>query len=105
MEALQKFMRTLGMTDSLEISREYYSGRQNNCCIRVEVRRDGKEEYIQYHCYSLRSNGNIKYEEGNEVLGIQDGVLAYLGMDREIDNYFETRARELARKCLEQNNF
>lgn len=102
MEALHKFMNALNMTYSVEIDRDYYHRGHKNCCVKVEVKRDNKWEYLQYHCYSLKSNGNLRYEEGNEVTGIQDGVLTYLGMDREIDNYFDHKARELAKRYLEQ---
>ena len=102
MEALEKFMDALGITYSVVISRDYYHGGFKNCCIEIRVQRDGDDEYLQYNCYSLKRDGSLKYEEGNEVIGIHEGVLSYLGMDREIDNYFDQKARVLAKRYLER---
>ena len=102
MEALQKFMKALNMTYYVEIDRDYYFGGHKSCCVKIEVKRDGKPEYLQYHCYSLKRDGSLRYEEGNEIIGIQNGVLAYLGMDRDIDNYFDQKARVLAKNYLDK---
>lgn len=99
--SLEKFMNRLGITYGLEIDKSYYSRYGKQVCIQVVVYYKGEVQYDQYHCYGLK-NGKPFYSEGNEVKGINDGVLAYLGSDREIDNYFEDKARDIARKYLKQ---
>lgn len=102
MEALHKFMEAFNMTYSVEYDRDYYFGGHKSCCVKTEVKRDGNLEYLKYSCYSLKSNGDTRYEEGNEIKGIQDGVLTYLGMDRQIDNYFSQKAAQVAKNYLDK---
>ena len=104
MNALEKFMDSFGITYTIEIARTYRERVKPVCCLRILVERKGQPEYLQYHCYSLKSNGDLKYVEGNEIKGIHQGVLAYLGMDREIDNYFDLKAREIAKDYLIENS-
>lgn len=99
MTALEKFMDQMGLTSTIEIDRDYYT-LGPSVCVKVSVDRKGNNEYLQYHCYTLKSDGNVKYDEGNEIKGINQGVLAYLGMDREIDNYFDDKARKIAKDWL-----
>jgi hypothetical protein len=102
MDALKKFMDSMGIEYKVEKTNIYHQGERgtNVICVRVSVTRGEEQEYLQYHCYSKRKDGTLKYVEGNEVLGIHQGVLAYLGMDREIDNYFDNKAREVAKEYL-----
>jgi len=94
-------MDQMGLTSSIEVDRDYYTKQQYyTVCVRISVDRGKNNEYLQYHCYSLKSDGNLKYVEGNEIKGINKGVLAYLGMDREIDNYFDDKARKIAKAWL-----
>jgi hypothetical protein len=97
--SLEKFMDRMGITYDVEISRDYYSRDGRQVCIRVLAHYQGEEQYYQHHCYGLR-NGKVFYSEGNEVMGINDGVLAYLGKEKEIDNYFEDKTRAIARNYL-----
>lgn len=98
MDALKKFMDSMGVEVNIKIDRTYNNAK--GVCIRVELDREGQIEYLQYHCYSKKKDGSLKYEEGNEVVGIHQGVLSYLGMDREIDNYFDNKCREIAKRYL-----
>lgn len=102
MKALEKFMDQMGLTADIEIDRSYFV-RDPAVCVKISVDRKGSNEYLQYHCYVLKSDGTLKYDEGNEVKGINQGALAYLGMDREIDNYFDNKARLLATEYLKSN--
>ena len=97
--SLEKFMDRMGITYDIGIYRSYYSGYGKQVCIQVVVYYQGEEQYNQHHCYGLR-NGEPFYSEGNEVMGINDGVLAYLGKERDIDSYFEHKARAIARNYL-----
>ena len=94
----------MGITYDIEISRDYYSRDGRQVCIRVLAHYQGEEQYYQHHCYGLR-NGKVFYSEGNEVMGINDGVLAYLGKEKEIDTYFEDKARAIARNYLRWQEF
>lgn len=100
MKALEKFMDQMGLTSSIEVDRDYHTTRLGAVCVRISVDRGQSNEYLQYHCYTMRPDGNVKYDEGNQIKGINQGVLAYLGMDREIDNYFDNKAREIAKNWL-----
>ena len=102
--SLEKFMDRMGITYDIAVSRDYYSGYGKQVCVRVVVYYQGEEQFNQHHCYGLR-NGKVFYSEGNEVLGINDGVLAYLGKEKEIDNYFEDKARDMARNYLRWQEF
>ena len=100
MKSLEKFMDAMGLDYDISVDRTYFSYGKHVCCIKIEVFKGEDKEYIQYHCYSLKRNGEIKYEEGNEVKGIHSGALKYLGDDRNIDNYIDNKAREIAKKTL-----
>ena len=82
----------MGMDVFIDIHRGGYG---RFVCIEVLVRRGGIDEYHQYHCYN-KSRDGVRYAEGNMVKDVKDGVLAYLGDDKKVDNYFEKKARELA---------
>lgn len=102
-KSLEKFMKTLGITYTIEISRGYRDtfGRKNVC---YEIRVEYKEEsqYIQYHCYRWDGK-NMVYREGNEVMGVKDGVLAYLGENQKVDEYFDRLARVKAKDFFESD--
>ena len=100
--SLEKFMDTMGINYEIKIDRNYWSN-GHAVCAKIMVYYKSEPQYIQYHCYSKRRDGQLKYEEGNEVKGIQQGVLAYLGNDRAVDNYFDNLARIKVSKYLQQN--
>lgn len=102
MNALIKFMDTFDLKPTFEINRIYHENGRPSCCIKITVTRNDDPEYVQYHCYSIKPDGKLKYVEGNEVKGIHQGILAYLGMDREIDGYFDNKSREIAYEHLKQ---
>ena len=96
-------MNTMGITYTLEITRDYRDtmGRKYVCIeIRVEYKND--PQYIQHHCYQ-KSGDAILYSEGNEIMGIQDGVLGYLGDTKKVDNYFDLLARRMAKEYFEKD--
>lgn len=95
-----KFMNQMGMSLSVDVVRSYrnHNGRKA-MCIRVVVARKEKKEYDSIHCYEL-NNGKISYSEGNRSMGVEDGILAYLGDNREVENYLEGLARYEAKNLL-----
>lgn len=97
-------MDAFGITYTIEPISYYIQTGRPTCCVLIHVKRGEQTEYRQYHCYSLKRDGNLKYEEGNVTQHIHQGVLAYLGMDREIDNYFDSKAREVAKDYLTKNS-
>lgn len=100
--ALEKFMSQMGITYEINPGRSWFRprGGGRGICIHIQVYYQGNIEYDQYHCYNVKSNGSIIYDEGNRVKGIKDGILAYLGEDFKIDNYFDHLARIKAVKYL-----
>ena len=100
--ALEKFMNGMGITYTLEITRGYRDtlGRKN-VCTEIMVKYRGTLQYVQHHCYRKVGDA-ILYSEGNEIMGIKDGVLAYLGDDRMVDNYFESLTRRMAKEYFEK---
>lgn len=90
----------MGMSLSVDVVRSYrnHNGRKA-MCIRVVVARKGEKEYDSIHCYEL-NNGKISYSEGNRSMGVGDGILAYLGDNREVENYLEGLARYEAKNLL-----
>lgn len=98
--ALEKFINRLGLKVTIELNSTGFNKTWGKfVCCHVLVTRKGEVEYSQYHCYVPGINGP-KYSEGNEVKGVREGVLAYLGDDHKVDNYFEQKTRILA-----QNHF
>ena len=102
-KVLEKFMNTMGITYTLEITRGYRNtmGRKN-VCIEIMVKYKGEVQYIQHHCYR-KVGDSILYTEGNEIMGIKDGVLAYLGNPKKVDEYFDRLGREMAKEYFEKD--
>lgn len=98
-----KFMNQMGMKTSVDITRSYMNpnGRKS-VCVEVIVEHKRKKEYDSYHCYELR-NDKIVYSEGNEVIAVKEGLLAYLGNNRDVENYLEGLARYEAKKFFEKS--
>jgi hypothetical protein len=95
-----KFMNQMDMTLSVDVIKSYrnHNGRKS-VCVRVVVIRKEKKEYDSIHCYEL-NNGKISYSEGNRSMGVGDGILAYLGDNREVENYLEGLARYEAKNLF-----
>lgn len=93
-----KFLNRIDATVNIELERRYMDRQGNQVvCMKVEVKFKGKTHYLQYHCYSMK-NGKITYDEGNEVVPIKNGILAYLGNEKDVDNYFDALTRTEAKK-------
>lgn len=93
----------MGMKVSVDIARSYrnHNGRKS-VCLEVIVHYKDRKEYISYHCYEL-NNDKISYSEGNKVMGVEEGILAYLGNNRDVENYLESLARYEAKKFFEKS--
>ena len=90
----------MGMSLSVDVVRSYrnYNGRKA-VCIKVVVIRKKEKEYDSIHCYEL-NKGKISYLEGNKSKGVEHGILAYIGDNREVENYLEGLARYEAKNLL-----
>lgn len=100
--AILKFMDSLGITQRLTISRSGWNKKRVPfVCVKIELTRRGNTEYEQYHCYEYKSNEKVVYSEGNEVIGVGSGVMAYLGANDDVDRYFEILSRKVAKKHFE----
>lgn len=95
-----KFLNRLDATVNIGLSKE---GRNRQgvkfVCMKVEVIYRERVNYLQYHCYEMKNN-KIVYSEGNKVIGVDYGILAYLGNSGDVDRYFETLSRNEAKKYL-----
>ncbi len=102
--ALEKFINRLGLEVTIEVNSTGFTKKTwgEFVCCHVLVSRKDKIEYSQYHCYVKGIEGP-KYSEGNEVKGVREGLLGYLGEDRKVDNYFESKTRKLAQKYFSDN--
>lgn len=103
---IEKFINIMGLDYEIIITNAYRGtwGRKN-VCIKVRVFSkppEFKMEYIQNHCYHLR-NGKIIYDQGNTVQGVGQGVLAYIGDNEAVDNYFDALARDKAKEFFDEN--
>lgn len=93
----------MGMTVSVDITKSYRNhNNRKSVCTKVMVQRKGEKEYISHHCYELRGDV-IAYSEGNKIIGVEDGILAYLGDNRNVENYLEGLARYEAKKFFEKS--
>ena len=68
----------------------------------VVVYYKGKVEYKQYHCYTFTNEGKLFYSEGNTVKDVGEGILSYLGNNKDVDNYFDELARYEAKKYYQK---
>jgi len=101
--ALEKFINRLGLKVTIELNSTGLKQSWGKfVCCHVLVSRKDEIEYSQYHCYVPGIEGP-KYSEGNEVKGVREGLLGYLGEDRKVDNYFESKTRKLAQKYFSDN--
>lgn len=97
--SLIKFMDRMGMSSEIELSRHYIDSRgKRNICMSVVVYYKGNVEYKQYHCYTFTNEGKLFYSEGNTVKDVGEGILSYLGNNKDVDNYFDELARYEAKK-------
>lgn len=93
----------MGITYKITPARSWFHPRGGRgICMHIEVYYQGNVEYDQYHCYIVKSDGSIIYDEGNQVKDVKDGILAYLGEDMKVDNYFDHLARIKAVKYLDK---
>lgn len=95
-------MNRLGISQNIEITRSYLNRGVPSVCVVVELIYKGSVDYKQHHCYEYK-NGKVVYSEGNEVKGLDKSILAYLGNNKDIDNYFDQLARYKAKQFFENN--
>jgi hypothetical protein len=102
--ALEKFMSAMGITYEIEpdsIAEE--SGGYQDLCVHITVFYRGDIELDQYRCYKHKPNVDIRYSIGHTVKGVKEGILAVLGDDFEVTNYFEKLARKKAKEYFEKD--
>mgnify|MGYP003340380319 FL=1 len=57
-------------------------------------------EYEQYDCYEITNHGLIYYGEGDKIVGVRDGIFAYLGDEKNVNNFFENESRKKVEEFL-----
>lgn len=101
--ALEKFMSALDITYKIKPdSIEYVSGGYRNLCMHITVFYRGNIELDEYRCYKHKKNVDIRYSEGHIVKAVKEGILAGLGDDYKVENYFETLAKIKAMEYFEK---
>jgi hypothetical protein len=103
--ALEKFMSAMGITYEIEpdsISEE--SGGYQLLCVHITVFYRGDIELDQYRCYLYKENVDIRYHIGHTVKGTKEGILAALGDDYKVENYFENLAKIKAIEYFEKES-
>lgn len=101
--ALEKFMDQMGIVYTIAPGRSFFHPRGGvNICMHVLVVYKGNVEYDQFHCYNVKNGSSISYDEGNQQKGVTEGILAYLGDEDKVDQYFEEIARAKALKIIKQ---
>jgi len=101
---IKKFMETMGITYNIEQTRRLIYAGKPSACYEVNAYHKGKKEYEQHYCYSIKSNGELTFEDANDVKGPSDGIFAYLGMNREVNNFFKEKVKSVAIHYLKSNH-
>lgn len=94
--AIEKFIDRLGIQYSVNPSRSYILNGKEHVCIKIVVTHKRQKQFEQYICFSKGSNGRASWEESNTIIGSDQGVFAYLGDRKSVDNYFYQKARDFA---------
>jgi hypothetical protein len=103
--ALEKFMSAMGITYEIEPdSIGEASGGYQELCIHITVFYRGNIELDQYRCYKHKQNVDVRYSQGYIVKGAKEGILAALGDDYKVENYFENLARKKAIEYFEKES-
>lgn len=94
---IEKLMSNMGIKYNIEVARPLFMSRGKYIiCYVIEVWYEGEIQYEQYHCYEIRRDGKVVYEDGNTVKSIESGILSFLGMNKEVSKYFSNKTREMA---------
>jgi hypothetical protein len=107
--ALEKFIDRMGITYSIKTGPVILVANPKNpfnrtlprICVDITVDYLGELQYGQVHCYIL-DEGKLQYREGDRSMKISDGVLAYLGDNDKVDEYFDQLARKKALERLRE---
>jgi hypothetical protein len=106
-KAIEKFIDRLGIR--LEIKRNskiYYIKDGPSICVSITAYYKNKKEYEQHHCYTFNlSEKDVSYEQGNKMTELDNGIFHYLGNGPDVDKYFESKARELAKEFFMNQYF
>jgi len=100
--ALEKFIERMDIEVLFSIDRSFISSTgKRYICVRIEAFYKEKKTYEYYHCWEFTNQGLAEYDDGNEVIGIGDGIFVYLGNEHMVDLYFRKKALDLAKKHFE----
>ena len=97
--ALEKFIERMDIEVLYLIDRSFITSTgQRYICVEVRAYYQKKETYRHYHCWEFTNQGIATYEDGNEVISIEDSIFAYLGQNWEVDFYLKKKALEVAKR-------
>lgn len=98
---LEKFMERMGIKVKYSIERDFLTtSGQRYMCVEVDAKYRDEINYLQFHCYTFTNKGIPTYSDGNDIIGVQDSVFAYLGENFEVDLYFRKKSFEILQKKL-----
>jgi len=102
-ELIEKFLEASEAIVKVEFYRSGIDKKGTHyICFSVEVTTDkNHSEYLGYHCYERRKS-KVVYAEGNEVKGVEKGILAFLGSHDNVERYLENLARKKAVQKFEE---
>lgn len=102
--ALEKFIERMDIEILYNIDRAFITSTgRRYICVEVRAYYKKKETYNYYHCWEFTNQGLAEYDDGNQVMGVRDGVFAYIGDDYMVDFYFRNKALDLAKKYFEKS--
>ena len=108
--ALEKFIDGMGMEVKIETRpvmlsvnprKPFNAPSVPRVCVDITVDYLGELQYGQVYCYIL-DEGKLQYREGDRSMKISDGILAYLGDNDKVDEYFDQLARKKALERLRE---
>ena len=108
--ALEKFIDGMGLEIKIETRpvmlsvnprKPFNAPSVPRVCVDITVDYLGELQYGQVHCYIL-DEGKLQYREGDRSMKISDGILAYLGDNDKVDEYFDQLARKKALERLRE---
>lgn len=102
---LKRFLKMTDATLSVNVDRGYIDAetRRDGVCISVIVSTKRynnsyiKTEFYQDNCFTS-SDASVVLDERDTLMGVKTGILSYLGLNSELEEYFLELSRKKAEK-------
>lgn len=102
---IKKFMNELGITYDIHHSKKKFNWIRGHwyVCTSVLAYHKGDTEMEMHFCYKKTQSGEISFEDANIVKEPKEGIFAYLGLNREVYDYFKGMTRKIAEDILSED--